>query len=109
MSSHGATTSSVCERRDRDFWLLRGSEIRSAVVESGRKQDAARRDRLIEAGAAVAVRGYPDRLELLIDLQSAGRWIGRPNSSSAAPPAPAGSGGRSSRREAAAETPRLRP
>ena len=59
----------LCERRDRDFWLLRGSEIRSAVVESGRKQDAARRDRLIEAGAAVAVRGYPDRLELLVDLR----------------------------------------
>ncbi len=58
----------VCERRDRDYWLLRGSEIRAAGVESGRKQDAARRDRLIAAGKAVSVRGYPDRLELLTDV-----------------------------------------
>lgn len=58
----------VCERRDRDYWLLRGSEIRAAGVASGRKQDAARRDRLIAAGKAVSVRGYPDRLELLTDV-----------------------------------------
>ena len=58
----------LCERRGDDYWMLRGSEIRSAGVESGRKQDAARRARLIASGKAVSVRGYPDRLELLTDV-----------------------------------------
>ena len=51
------------------FWLLAGSEIRATTVPSARKAHGKRREHLVRAGQAAAVAGYPDRLELRVDLE----------------------------------------
>jgi hypothetical protein len=59
----------VAENRDGIMWLLAGSEIRTNAVASAGKRHSAARASLFAAGQAVAVRGYPDRLELLVDYE----------------------------------------
>jgi hypothetical protein len=59
----------IAERRGGTYWLLAGSEIRATPVSSARKSDWTARHDLISAGRGTEVRGYPDRLELLVDLE----------------------------------------
>jgi hypothetical protein len=57
----------VCECRNGVYFLLSGSEIRAAPSGSARKSDVAKRRELIAQGKAAPVRGYPDRLQLMVD------------------------------------------
>jgi hypothetical protein len=59
----------IAENRDCIFWLLAGSEVRANTVMSARKRHRTVRSELVDAGKAVEVRGYPDRLQLLVDLE----------------------------------------
>ena len=59
----------VTEKRGEVYSLLAGSEIRATPVSSARKSDRLARLELINSGRATHVRGYPDRLELLVDLE----------------------------------------
>jgi len=59
----------IAEKRGGAYWLLAGSEIRATAVSSARKSDRLARLDLISSGRATHVRGFPDRLELLVDLE----------------------------------------
>jgi hypothetical protein len=59
----------IAAERHGMFWLLAGSEIRATAVPSARKAHSKRREHLLRAGQAAAVAGYPDRLELRVDLE----------------------------------------
>ena len=58
---------SIAEIRGDEYWLLAGSEIRSNAVPCARKKDRHARDEMLAAGHAAPVRGFPDRLEMLVD------------------------------------------
>jgi len=57
----------IAEARGEDFWLLAGSEIRATAVASARRKDKEARSEMLNSGRAAYVRGFPDRLELLVD------------------------------------------
>ena len=59
----------IAAERHGMFWLLAGSEIRAIPVASARKAHGKRREHLLRAGQAAVVAGYPDRLELRLDLE----------------------------------------
>ena len=58
----------IAEKRGQHYCLLKGSEIRATAVASARIKDRRARKQLFESGWADHVRGFPDRLELLVDL-----------------------------------------
>jgi len=57
----------VAEKRGQDYWILAGSEIRATTFSSAREKDRKDRDNLLKSGHATQVRGFPDRIELLVD------------------------------------------
>jgi hypothetical protein len=59
----------IAEERKGVFWLLAGSEIRMATVNSAAEKHAVIRKNLLAGGQATEIRGCPDRLEILVDLE----------------------------------------
>jgi len=57
----------IAEKRGDAYWLLAGSEIRATAFASARPKDRDARSELLSSGHAAHVRGFPDRIELLVD------------------------------------------